>query len=402
VLKSVWTDTEIWALAVAETIVWAGIYYIFAALISQWERDLEWSKSELAIGFTCCLVVSGLIAPVIGSLIDKGFGRKVLVGGAVFGGVLLFLMVFMNSLWQFYTLWTLLGVAAACCFYEPCFAYITHTRPANAKAAITLVTLVAGFAGTFAFPAANILTEWFGWRVAVGFFSAMILFVAVPLFYYSTRSAKKTKTLLTSNERRQQSLERKSALREAITGRYFWIVTISFGLIMINHNGLLTHFLPMMDERGISLELAVFAAAMIGPMQVIGRLTMVLTEQWLSALVTCCLAFSCLIIASICLIYSMDSPRLIFGFVVFQGIGIGVFSIMRPVIIAELFGVRGFGAISGVSASVGQMSMAIAPTLAAAIWLLGGYDMVLLSMLTFAVVATLMFSSVALLQRRRA
>ena len=98
----------------------------------------------------------------------------------------------------------------------------------------------------------------------------------------------------------------------------------------------------------------------------------------------------------------MDSPRLIFGFVVFQGIGIGVFSIMRPVIIAELFGVRGFGAISGVSASVGQMSMAIAPTLAAAIWLLGGYDMVLLSMLAFAVVATLMFSSVALMQRRRA
>jgi MFS family permease len=87
--------------------------------------------------------------------------------------------------------------------------------------------------------------------------------------------------------------------------------------------------------------------------------------------------------------------------VVFQGVGIGVFSIMRPVIIAELFGVRGFGAISGVSASVGQISMALAPTLAAAIWLLGGYDIVLISMLAIATVATLMFSSVVLTQKWR-
>jgi len=402
VLKSVWRDTEIWALAVAETIVWAGIYYIFAALMSQWERDLGWSKSELAIGFTCCLMVSGLIAPLIGSFIDKGFGRKVLIGGAIFGGFLLSLMVFMNALWQFYTLWTLLGIAAACCFYEPCFAYITHTRPANAKAAITLVTLVAGFAGTLAFPTANMLAQWYSWRVAVGFFSAMILFVAVPLFYISTRSGSRAQLHLSSNDSSQRSLDRKLALREAITGSHFWVVTISFGLIMINHNGLLTHFLPMMDERGISLELAVLAAAMIGPMQVLGRIAMVLTEQWFSALVTCCVAFSCLIVSSICLIYSVESPRLILGFVVFQGVGIGVFSIMRPVIIAELFGVRGFGAISGVSASVGQMSMAAAPTLVAAIWLLGGYDTVLLFMLGIAVVATLMFSSVALTQRRRA
>jgi MFS family permease len=401
-LKSVWRDTEIWALAVAETIVWAGIYYIFAALMSQWERDLGWSKSELAIGFTSCLMVSGLIAPLIGSFIDKGFGRKVLIGGAVFGGILLLLMVFMNALWQFYTIWTLLGIAAACCFYEPCFAYITHTRPANAKAAITLVTLVAGFAGTFAFPTANMLAEWYSWRVAVSFFSAMILLVAVPLFYFSTRSASRAQSSLSSTESNRHSLERKLALREAITGAHFWIVTVSFGLIMINHNSLLTHFLPMMDERGISLEMAVFAAAMIGPMQVVGRIAMVLTEQWLSALVTCCVSFSCLIVSSLCLIYSVESPGLIFGFVIFQGVGIGVFSIMRPVIIAELFGMRGFGAISGVSASVGQMSMALAPTLAAAIWLLGGYDIVLLSMLAIAVVATLMFGAVALTQRRAA
>ncbi|MFT5691909.1 MAG: MFS family permease [Oceanicoccus sp.] len=92
----------------------------------------------------------------------------------------------------------------------------------------------------------------------------------------------------------------------------------------------------------------------------------------------------------------MSPPR-----VVFQGVGIGVFSIMRPVIIAELFGVRGFGAISGVSASVGQISMALAPTLAAAIWLLGGYDIVLISMLAIATVATLMFSSVVLTQKWR-
>jgi hypothetical protein len=71
--------------------------------------------------------------------------------------------------------------------------------------------------------------------------------------------------------------------------------------------------------------------------------------------------------------------------------GVGISSIMRPLVIADLLGYRGFGSISGMTASITLMATATAPTLAAAIWAFGGYDMVLQLVLLLAVMGTVMF-----------
>lgn len=393
-----------WALAVAETIVWAGMFYLFAALISQWEDDLGWSKTNLAVGLTACLLVSAIASPFVGGLIDKGQGRTILSGGALLGGILLALLTGINHQWQFILIWAMLGVASACCFYEPCFAYITHTRRDKAKGAITLVTLVAGFAGTVAFPVSNFLSEFFHWRVAVGFFSALIIFVAVPLFFFATRnraslagpedSSLPGDSIATTHLSRQthatdqDAIHGKGALRQAMLGWTFWLVALSFGLMALNHNSLIVHFLPLMEERGVTLELAVLAASLIGPMQVLGRILVTLIEPWASTLLICGLSFASLIVSSVFLILSATHPSLIFGFVVFQGMGIGVSSIMRPLIVAELLGYRGFGSISGAASSISLFLTAAAPTIAAGIWVIGGYKSVLLVMLAVAILAT--------------
>ena len=62
----------VWPLAIAETIIWATLYYLFPALLLEWEQDLGWSKTELAGAFTMALVVTALLAPFVGRLIDHG------------------------------------------------------------------------------------------------------------------------------------------------------------------------------------------------------------------------------------------------------------------------------------------------------------------------------------------
>lgn len=406
-LKSIWREPEVWALAVAETIVWAGMFYLFAALISQWESDLGWSKTELAVGLTTCMLVSAVVSPFVGGLIDKGQGRKILSGGALLGGVLLALLACIDQQWQFILIWAMLGVASACCFYEPCFAYITHCRRDQAKGVITLVTLIAGFAGTLAFPVANFLSEFYHWRVAVGFFSGLIISIAVPLFLFASRNSG---SLVTVKERAvttdtaatrplpeqvtstgQGAIQRQGALRQAMSGWTFWLVALAFGLMAFNHSSLITHFLPLMEERGVTLQLAVLAASLIGPMQVLGRIIVTLIEPWASNLLVCGLSFTSLILSAIFLMLSAVHPTLIFGFVIFQGMGIGVSSIMRPLIVAELLGYRGFGSISGAAASLSQLLTAAAPTVAAAIWVVGGYKSVLFVMLSVAILATAVY-----------
>ena len=36
-------------LAIAQTLVWAGLYYLFPALLLRWEESFGWSKADLGI-----------------------------------------------------------------------------------------------------------------------------------------------------------------------------------------------------------------------------------------------------------------------------------------------------------------------------------------------------------------
>ena len=73
------------------------------------------------------------------------------------GGFLLLALSQVTQLWQFWAIWLALGVVNAAVLYEACFAIITVTVGAQAKRAITLVTLFAGFANTICFPSAYLL-----------------------------------------------------------------------------------------------------------------------------------------------------------------------------------------------------------------------------------------------------
>ena len=80
------TRRAVWALAVAETVVWAGTLYIFPALLIHWEADLGWSKTTLAGAFTVAVLISAAAAPLAGRLIDAGHGVRLMTIGTVAAG----------------------------------------------------------------------------------------------------------------------------------------------------------------------------------------------------------------------------------------------------------------------------------------------------------------------------
>jgi MFS family permease len=362
----------VWPLAIAETIVWAAMFYSFPALILVWEQDLGWSKTELSGALTASLVLSAVLAPVVGRLIDHGIGRYVFTGCALLGAVLLALLSKVTSLWQFYAIWLGLGVAMAGALYEACFAVLTRAMGAGAKRAITLVTLIAGFAGTVSFPSAYILVEFVGWRGAVLTFAGAVALIAAPLIWRGCRLAEESHDA----KAHPASLKTREALR-VLRRATFWLLAISFAMIALEHGMLLTHLLPLLDERGIHGETAILAASMIGPMQVAGRLAMIAAERHVSMLGIAAVSYVSLGIAGVSLLSTSVIPALLVGFVLFQGAGYGVTSIVRPVVTADLLGRTNFGVISGLLALPFITATAAAPTIAAFVWQRGGYDRVI-------------------------
>ncbi len=60
-----------------------------------------------------------------------------------------------------------------------------------------------------------------------------------------------------------------------------------------------------------------------------------------------------------------------------QGAGFGVASIVRPIFIAEQFGRENFGTVAGLLAIAFTGGTAASPTIAALIWTMGGYTLVI-------------------------
>ncbi len=171
----------VWLLALGQMLGYACFFYIFAALILYWRADLHWGDGLLAGGLTLAIVVAAVTAPFAGRAVDRGHAATLLAGGAGIGALSLAVLAVATTPAVYLLAWAGLGVAQAASQYEPCFALLIRRFGTDARAAITRVTLIGGFASTFAFPAGAALAEAFGRRVAVWVAAAVAVGLILPL-----------------------------------------------------------------------------------------------------------------------------------------------------------------------------------------------------------------------------
>ena len=265
----------------------------------------------------------------------------------------------------------LIGLAMAGCLYEPIFALVTRARGAKARHGIIFITLIAGFASTISFPVVHTLSDLLGWRGTAQIGAAVMVFLVTPSLWTGVRLLERGSSEPTRPSRSAETA--KTFLRRPA----FWFLALGFASVAITHGATLHHLLPILDERGLSPELAVFAASFIGPMQVAGRLAMMASERYLTNNAVALLAFACLGLSIVLLSASAASPALLTAFVILFGGSYGTVSILRPLLAREILGQASFGAKSGALAVPYLAASAAAPFVGALIWSLGGYDLML-------------------------
>ena len=356
-------------LAVAQTLLWAGAFYLFPSLLSAWEHELGWSKTEVAGAFTTALLISAFLAPIVGKQIDKGRSLIIFPTATLITALLLVLLSNVSELWHFYVIWASLGIVMAGSLYEPCFAILTLYMGKRARQSITLVTLLAGFAGTIAFPTAHALIDEIGWRGVILVFAALIGFISAPLNFYAVSQAQ------TANPAPPEPPALNTGRNfNSATWQTFALLGFAFAAMAFDHNALLSHLLVLFDERGVKAETAIFAASMYGPMQVSGRLAMMAFEGRVKIISVAIAAFLSMAFATLMLFGVGSELVFLILFILFQGAGFGVASIVRPLLIADLLGRRRFGIIAGFLAVPFLIALAIAPSIAGFIWNWGGDD----------------------------
>jgi hypothetical protein len=260
------------------------------------------------------------------------------------------------------------------------------------------MTLVGGFASTVFIPFTHLLLEHMHWRSALLVLAGFNLLVCAVVHAVAIPPALKSSSHHASGEPPPLSPSARHVLFKAA----FWCFVASSVLQGLIAAGLPIHLIPLLTERGYSLDMAVIAFSIIGPAQVAGRMTMALGERAFGMKGIGIVTLSLGVLAFGLLPLLPAGSWLVAGFAALFGASNGMMTIIRALLPPELFGRESYGTIQGMIAMPVRLTTATAPFLFGALWTWwGSYTSVIILCLGMSFCSLGFFLLVLLLQKDR-
>lgn len=347
-------------LGIGQTLGWGSTYYLPAVLAAPMASELGVPTAMVYAAFSASLVLSALVGPLAGRLIDTHGGRGLLMATNVIFALGLAALAAAQGALSLFAAWAVLGIGMGSGLYEAAFATVVRLWRYESRNAITGITLIAGFASTVAWPLSAWLNAEFGWRIACLAWAGLHLGVALPLHMRVPRPvadeapAEQSDASTPTSEHRStpELLPANPTVTAAVLG-YVFAVTWFIATAMAAH-------LPrMLEAAGASVTLAVAAGALIGPAQVGARLLEFSLLRHISPLFSARLA---------ALAHPLGALVLLFGggafaaaFTVLHGAGNGILTIAKGTLPLVFFGPDGYGARQGWLMLPARVAQAIAP-----------------------------------------
>lgn len=356
----------VWALALGQTLGYACFFYLFAALVLVWQRDLPWGNGVLALGPFLAITVTAAASPQVGRWVDRGYALRLMGWGTVFGACALALLALATHPILYLMAFVGLGLAAAATLYEVCFALLIRRFAEGARGPIVRVTLIAGLASTLAFPAGAALAEGFGWRAAVWVAVGVVICVMLPLQLWGAW------TLGGGRARGGQPVKAAASWRALLTRPGALGLMALFALLNLDHWMLVSLMRPLLADMGVTDARAVMAASLIGPAQVVGRIALMAAGARLETRRAALITVLTMIAAPLCLLASGGAVALVFAFSILQGAAMGILTILRPMLVVEVNGSEDYAASAAAISLPAMLATATAPLLGTGIMELGG------------------------------
>lgn len=362
-------------LGITQIIGYGSVFYSFSLLMEPLQLALGATKSATVGAFSFALVIAGLCATYVGGTIDRIGGRRVMTLGSVAAGILLVALSRVESLAGLYLVYALLGATMAAILYEPAFAVLTGIFGANARRAITGLTLFGGLSSTVFWPLTQTLMAHFGWRDTLLILGALNLLICAPLHLRFLPGRDRTHKVHAPGGHATDS----KSLREVLREPAFYFLGGAFVANGLIFSAMSVHMLAMMQSKGTTLATAALLGAVVGPMQVTGRILELTAGSRFSIVHVGLLAMGLLPVALLVFALAGEHPGPIVAFALLYGLSNGVVTIVRGAVPAQLFGREHYGAVAGALAAPQMFALASGPVLVSLIWRASGgsYDRVL-------------------------
>ena len=356
--------TVISALGVVEILAWGSSFYLPAVLAGPIAQDTGWPLAWVVGGLSFGLMVAALASPRVGATIQHRGGRPVLALAALLLAAGLLVLGLAPNLPVFLAGWLLIGLGMGCGLYDPAFATLGRLYGAEARPAITTLTLWGGFASTVCWPLSAFLVEHVGWRGTCFAYVGLHLLVTLPLVL----------GLIPKAPALEAGTDRTRKGDGPLSSRERWAFLLMAGVLVLG-GAVMTlvsvHLLALLQARGVALASAVTFGALIGPSQVAARVIEIANKGRHHPLWTLTAAMSLVALGVVML--ALGLPTVALALILYGG-GNGIYSIARGTVPLALFGPERYALLLGRLARPGLVAQALAPLLGAFVLTHGGAD----------------------------
>ena len=361
----------IYLIGISVTFCYSSYAYLFSALLQTWETELNISRNKLTFANSLGLMIHGLLLPYLGKLVDRNYSFIMMWLSPLLLGFSVINLAFVNTYYEFIIAWVLVSATAGGCLYTMIFSVLTINLKKDIKNSIAIITLIAGLASTYTYPTATYLTESFNWRTTVLIFGIVNILISAPANYFGFKTIIHQEKNFNSNTNNEKQ-------ENIYYNPKFWLLCFPLFVFGFNAGAIITHIIPMMQEKNLSLTMAVLIASLFGPGQIIGRILIMTYGRNKSNIGLFVLCFYSSLIGIIFLYFVNFSFYLAFLFILFNSAAFGSMAILKPLVQNDIFGKMNFGNIHGILAICFMSGSIAGPWIGSLIWSFGGYNLLII------------------------
>ncbi|WDZ96969.1 MFS transporter [Herbaspirillum sp. WKF16] len=356
------------ALAAIQLVSWGTSYYIFGLILVPVETDLGLNRGPTALAFPVALLLEGLCSIIVGRWIARNLGMYVMVGGSLLAGAGLWMLSQANSLLQFQTAWALIGTSFSCTLYTPLFSLVTMVFPTSYRRKITVISLITGFSSTLFLPLSGWLIAEMGWRNCLLFYAMLNVLICAPGHWLALRAIYGGAESPIQMESVSQAANIPLIAVAYRRRRIYLSLAVFTSAIGALSATVAAHLVPMLTERGISSETALWAPAAIGALQTLSRVPILMIDMGKKVHQINLILILIFPVAVLLLHISGVSASLLIIFVFLYGIAHGGWTIVRATAVPQYLGPWGAAAINGYIAFWSTIGRITLPLLVAVLW----------------------------------
>lgn len=353
-----------WIVLAGTVLAWlnGGVnFYGFQTFFLPLTKEFGWSRASLAGVVSLARLEGGIMAPVVGYLVDRLGPRKLMVVGFTISGIGFILFSKVDSLLMLYGVFIfVMSTGQSLGAGLPPQTAVANWFIRRRARALAFLAAGSGFGGTLV-PVLQWFINSFGWRAAAVVCALLIWVISLPMSfvirhrpepygYYPDNIPLEADDPSASKEisatKVSVPLEVDFTPREAITTRAFWLLALAWGFWTMVLGILSVHILPFLVDSGFSSGTAASIVGLFAVISALSRLGIGWLGDYLSKryLMAACLALQAIGLLLFSLLRGLW--QLIPYLVIFAAPYGGTIA-LRGAIQGEYFGRKAFGTISG-------------------------------------------------------